>query len=1608
MKNLRLHIVLFYLLLAVLIIVLVSLLLLRIPAVQSYAGKQVTKYIAAQLDTRIEIEDIDIDIYDRIHLKGVYIEDHQQDTLLTADELYIKVSALSLWNKKLAAQDIRLKNAVINLYALTPDENNFDFLLDQFARPGDQEPSTENSTTAPWDLDFGDLDVTSTRVAYKNKFTGEQIDIQLGTLALDAQTTDIPNSYLEVSSLDIDALDIEVKRGFDDSESDDASFLDDFKIGNIGWEVLLDQWNITNSRFSLMEDAELQESSPKVNFRNLDLSEITMHSRDVKLIGDSILLALETLSFEDHSGFRVSEMKTDLAITSKKITADNFLLRTANSEVSDRIELKYKDFSAFHEFEDELYITAELKKSSLRLDDLGYFLPPDAMERIAAIVETDGDIYLTGDFKGRISNFKGSNLHIWTGDDTAYKGSLKLRGLPDFQNSFIDLRINELRTTAEDVQSLLIDFEIPENFARLGKISFKGNFTGFPRDFVADGTLISDLGTITSDVNMKAKGSVPMYSGDLSMDNFELGEFLDRDDMGKISLTTSLRGRGFDMESLYADIDGKVDKFEFRDHEYSEITLDGRFDRKLFSGLVDINDENLQMNFTGTVDLNAEKPVYSFETDIEDANLKNLNIVKDDLIVSAQAQLGLSGTNIDDIKGDASFHNITITRNGRTQAIDEVELFSAIDARNQRQLELSSELFNASFTGDYNFKELANAFQEFVNHYFPLEFQEVADAQEQDIHFDIEVHKAIEFADLFVPKLTYISPGRIRGDFNNTQRAFNIDLSLDSLVFDRFRADTIALRASSGQQKIHIESALAALNFDDQVTLDDISMIGDLSDYKFVFELVAAENDPENGITMQGIAESDFKKINLRLDKLEVLTKGLVWNGSLGEAEFISKSDFFIDDFALLHEEQSVRINSAEGSSNSGPINIEMNNFQLDKFLALANKEHLKIKGTTNGLIDLTDPFLNPVLTGDIEVEGFEFLGKMVGDVNLDAHKNPGKNEIGIEGSINGPGNQATLRGNYFITHDAHKMVRGKHSNVELDVLIERLNIELLEAFMGNIISETEGTASGNAHLYGDIRQPSINGAVVVSNASAVVDYLQNRLRVSKQQITFDDKKILFDDFEVMDRFDNIAMANGYVNLNDYKKPSIDLAIASDHFLFLETTRKDNGLYYGTALGEGSASFRGPMTDLKMEIDAKSHEGTDISMLLEDEDVVSQSQHDFTFIVKERDKVEMEADEEVVAARDLAIDIDLEVTPDAELKLIFDEQAGDIIRSTGTGNISMNYHSRGDMDVFGTYTIEEGDYLFTMQDVINKPFKVKKGGSVAFYGDPYTAQIDIDAYYSLRTSVSELVSSTLVDASELRKRVPIDVIMDLTGTLSAPDINFQLDMPDASILGGSAGAQAQRILDGINNDIDDNELNRQVFGLLVFKRFLPAASSDPVLDLAVAGGKSTATEFLSAQFTSFLNETLSQLIPNSDFDFNWSSYEEGDLGTQLSRNEVEMVYKQRLFNDRISIGIGGRVGDDISADINNPETSNLYVASDFVFQYLITPEGQLRLKVYGKSDVDVFSGRFNKNGIALFFNEEFDELKDFKESRQARRLQREMRRIIKEKQREERLAQQNG
>src|SRR5258706_580668 len=339
---------------------------------------------------------------------------------------------------------------------------------------------------------------------------------------------------------------------------------------------------------------------------------------------------------------------------------------------------------------------AKLKNTSLDPKDLALFN--------YGLRELPQRVMVSGNATGKVDRFVFRNMDLVMGG-TRIAGRLRMDGLPDVNETFIDLKINDGLIHQSDIQ-----YFMPKNFYSivkpLGRTHAQIEFTGFINDFVAKGNLATSLGKVKSDVNLKVNEKdvgQSTFRGNLSLTNFELGKYLsDTINFQRVTLSGRINGKGLTRETTDFTLTGQVNSIGFRQYNYSNITTNARFAAQLFNGVVSINDPNLKFSANGFIDFREGKDIIQVKATLDTAIVDRLGFIKDPLFVSSYFDVNTRGLKLDSLFGSVVLRNTRIDYKSNVLNLDSIHIISA-KVGTDRQLKLRISIADFNIQGNFKY-----------------------------------------------------------------------------------------------------------------------------------------------------------------------------------------------------------------------------------------------------------------------------------------------------------------------------------------------------------------------------------------------------------------------------------------------------------------------------------------------------------------------------------------------------------------------------------------------------------------------------------------------------------------------------------------------------------------------------------------------------------------------------------------------------------------------------------------------------------------------------------------------------------------------------------------
>ncbi|MCZ8284483.1 MAG: translocation/assembly module TamB domain-containing protein, partial [Bacteroidia bacterium] len=207
-----------------------------------------------------------------------------------------------------------------------------------------------------------------------------------------------------------------------------------------------------------------------------------------------------------------------------------------------------------------------------------------------------------------------------------------------------------------------------------------------------------------------------------------------------------------------------------------------------------------------------------------------------------------------------------------------------------------------------------------------------------------------------------------------------------------------------------------------------------------------------------------------------------------------------------------------------------------------------------------------------------------------------------------------------------------------------------------------------------------------------------------------------------------------------------------------------------------------------------------------------------------------------------------------------------------------------------------------------------------------------------------------------------DCKLYMKNKLMAPDITFGIELPTIDENSRTA----------INSVLmDENELNRQVFSLLLLRSFITPLSGSTGGSGITAGSAAanTSTEMLSNKLSHWLNGVTKDV----DVGVNYRP------GTGLSNEELDLTLNKQLFKNRLVIDGNFGVSNNSNSTRSSSNTNSSNLIGDVTLEYKLSSSGKYRVKGFNRSNDNtqvINNGGPFTQGVGIFYREEFESLNE--------------------------------
>ena len=1327
-------------------------------------------------------------------------------------------------------------------------------------------------------------------------------------------------------------------------------------------------------------------SAPRREGR-FDPNHIAVSNLDVmaglpRLSDKRIAVVLEKLSFDEQSGFRLDDLMARVEYTKTGIKVHSLDIELPNSH------LRIADLDLPYDTPDQLKAYGRTLPVELCVADGSVVTPSDLKAFVPALDGFDAPVAMTLDVAGTLKEVRLKELRL-SSDDRAQNITARISGTVHSLDSIAALRVDSLDlhldTDAPTVSRLLAlapaktagQLKRPLSVARTLVVDARLSGTAQ----AIDGTLkaVTGAGTVTADGNLRRVAD-KVYSIDATadIDNVELGAFMGREDLGAV--TASVNVTGTTGKTPAGEVDVVIDRLIFRGNDLGNISLTANADAdRQFAGNIDMDNALGKMALAISGCYGSDRPALTVNGVIAEFDPTMLGVKSkyDGYKLSTLVDVDLAGKVREWINGhaelkDIRFHDYAGT--GKPLDINKIRL-EANNTERPNTVTLESDFLNGHLDGRISIATLVPQLRDMAatvmpdllgDHHYDGPDDSLLPANE--FTYEFTVSNAEKLSDFLNLPIQIIYPVTIDGgvDYSDGTAYATIDapyLQQKDKIIDNTLVG-LSLNAADGRAGIYATTNMPTQK-GPMAIVAAMSAADNRVDTKvnWAIERQKAIGGDLSLSTLLGRDDEGRLTAEVNINPGDINFGDAVWSIAPSRITWADKS-LSVSDFAMTSGQQSIQLDGQADQTDESLLQLKLRNITLVKIFETLDINNALIGGTATGTFNVRSLFTPQpdIVCNDLHVDSISYNYCVLGDAELQAHWDNERQSVFLDADVTEPG--------------------GLHSRIWGDIIPagERLDIHIdanharvgfMKPFMAAFAADVDGYASGTAHLYGTFKNIDLTGDLHAEKLGLKIAFTNTWYYCEDETVHMAPGLIDLRDVTVRDQYGHTAKLNGWVRHQYFHLPSFDFRITdADNLLCYDTTSKISPDWYGRIFGDGTATINGHPGVVNIGAVMRTAPGSTFTFVLSD----LEEADDYTFI-QFRDPTKgvvtdsiIEADPLPRAVReyrdrqlakalakdvpsDYIMDISVDITQDAKMVIVMDPVGGDEIKATGSGNLRMLYQSKGnDLKMWGDYTIEQGKYNFTLQDIVVKDFTIREGSMIKFTGDPYAAELDLSAVYTANANLSDLDESFLNDRDLNRTTVPVNAILMAKGDMRQPIVSFDLEFPTLT----------SDVYRKVRSIISTEEMmSRQIIYLLALNRFYA-----PDYMSTTKGNElfSVASSTLSSQLSSMLGKLSDNfsLTPNVRSD-------RGDF----SDVEVDVGMSGTLLNNRLRFNGNFGYRDDAMS-------TNQFIG-DVDVEYWLNRKGTWRLKAYNRFNDQNYYLRTAQTtqGVGIMFKRDFDKMFNF-------------------------------
>lgn len=1135
-----------------------------------------------------------------------------------------------------------------------------------------------------------------------------------------------------------------------------------------------------------------------------------------------------------------------------------------------------------------------------------------------------------------------------------------LKNVLDRQTFAYEVWLDRVNLQKDDVVHIVDSLTVP-NYQVFQDLTVSGKAKGSLDSADVDLSFTSPLGELKMQGHSQLTTPYE-YRGSMSGTNLDVSPFLAADiDTTALNFDVRLEGSGITLKDANSRFNATFSDSRINDVNFDLLELNSSLVNENWSQEYEYRNGQEQISGSSRVDFAEEEPPVSMQGNAQNIDLSrflgHLGVAPSNM--SFDYNVELKGLNPDRIQGRANLDIKQSEIDGDTVRAHQLYMDLNSPDESTRSFRLTSSLFDLNVSGQivpgdivdqtkFWTTYLKNRFKAEYLMDIPVDTQATAmRPPSQNVVLDGNIEaKDLGLIKKYLPNFpTVHTDSEINFNINTdgTRLLLSAEMQADTLAYNdlkfsdsrtQFTASFRSDRTLSEFSSVDFQGNVRALETD-AVDLDSMGI--DLSlkqDSVYFTQHVGAisDNAQYRMALKSSIADS---AIVVSVEDFFLGNKEYAWtNEGKPSFSYHRNGSIDFDNFSFKNEEEYFRLQGVLSKNRSDSLTYILRDINLNRISDLI-KGRISFAGVLNGTLTTRSLTRQPTIQGDLNVNRLALNDRMIGDVRFDSRYNPQKDRFDTQVDIvtdstkyedylesnDDIGQNIQLDG-YFVTPNPE--VR-QDTLYYFDADFKQIDMWIIPLIIDNVFTEMEGQASGQGHITGNLEGFDFHSNFLAENVFAKPTFINTNYFMNGPVEFGFDEGVVLDSVTVMDTKGGTGTVWGNIDLNDFKPLTFfDLSIDMNRLQFLNNNYDPDVPFYGNVSGTGLVRLTGSNMDLYMRTPSPVQvtSNSDMSIPLLEETELQETGKFIRFVdsfdnLDQKTKPvsngaettagtqqEVEQLQEAIANMTFSerfdLDLQFEASNNITVNLLFDPVLGEVLTAQGTGQMRITMQDQ-DLQIFGQYNINDGNYQFVTGEIISRRLELEPGGTIVWEGPADNARLDINAIYNARPDISSLTAEGELSQNQNGgQQVPVELIVEINGTLNSVENNYYFRLPTSLDL--SSSSTLQYTLNQINRDEQEKLL--QATSILLTGEFIATqrtGSATASLSQSLTRGSTILNPLLSNQVISPLlsnqiNALLNSDVSRLDIDFNLNADYGVDLGIAL-----------RLYNDRLILRREGQI-----------------------------------------------------------------------------------------------------